>query len=437
MSPRSLIAILLVVCSFSLFAQSTTDPSGHWEGVVHAPAMDVVVAFDLAKNGEGKLSGTFDNAAENIHGLPLANVAADGIAMTFAIAGNGGGVCHAKIDGQSMKGMFTMGAGAKSVDLPIELTRTGDAKIAAAPKSPAITKELEGKWSGTIDTGTAKKNVGLRLVNQSNASTGVIITSEGMELPISLIAQKESNVTLEVKSVGGSYAGTLNGSEMTGTWKQGNFSAPLKFVRSTPVDRWANALGGREKLAAIKTTYREATIELGAMKGTIKAWHSSDGRYRKEEQVGAFSTVETFDGTNGTLKQGDLPPHAMSGAELERARSTAYANWNAVFFALFPERRRGTLTLDGDDTVVMKPEGGIDWHVTLDPSTSLPKTMTHQQNDRTIKVDFVAYEPVDGIPFETEIHRSTGDPRFDAVIRFTKTVINPPLDASFFSIAAK
>jgi hypothetical protein len=168
------------------------------------------------------------------------------------------------------------------------------------------------------------------------------------------------------------------------------------------------------------------------MKGTLEVWHTSDGRYRKEEQVGAFKTIETFDGTNGTVQQGDAPPHAMTGLELARARSAPYANWNAVFFALFPERRHGTLTINDDDTLVMQPEGGIDWHVALDPATSLPKTMTHQQGDHTITVTFVSYEPVNGIPFESEIHRSTGDPHFDAVIRFTKTVINPPLDAALF-----
>jgi len=205
------------------------------------------------------------------------------------------------------------------------------------------------------------------------------------------------------------------------------------FAQSPPaVERWANAVGGREKVAAVKATYREATIEIGAMKGTIKAWHTADGKYRKEEQIAAFSSIETFDGTNGTLQQGDAPPHAMAGAELERARSTPYANWNAVFFAFFPEGRHGTLAVEGDDTLVLKPEGGIDWRVTLDPKSALPKTMTHKQGDRTITVTFVSYETVEGLQFEKEIHRSTGDPRFEVVIRFTKTAINPPVDASLF-----
>jgi hypothetical protein len=100
------------------------------------------------------------------------------------------------------------------------------------------------------------------------------------------------------------------------------FSVAAFAADNTIVDRWASAVGGREKVAAVKSTYREATIEVGGFTGTIKAWHSADGRYRKEEQVGMYSTVEIFDGTNGTLQQGAAPPRRMEGAELERARST-------------------------------------------------------------------------------------------------------------------
>src|SRR5262245_29839701 len=192
----------------------------------------------------------------------------------------------------------------------------------------------------------------------------------------------------------------------------------------SPVDRWANAVGGREKVAAIKALYREATVEVAGVTGTIKAWHTADGKYRKDERVATFWNIETFDGTTGAIQQGAAPPRPMGDAELARARSSAFANSNAVFFAFFPERHGGSLALEGDDTIVLKPEGGIDWRVILDPETSLPRTMIHKEGDRTITVTLVGYETVDGIRFENEIHRSTGDPRYDAVIRFTQTVVN-------------
>jgi len=136
------------------------------------------------------------------------------------------------------------------------------------------------------------------------------------------------------------------------------------------IDRWAKAVGGREKVAAVKAIYREATIDVAGYQGSIKAWHTCDGKYQKEEQVGMFSTIETFDGTDGTVQRGSAPPQKISAA-----RATPFANWNSVFFAFFPERRHGNVAIEDDGTIVLEPEGGIAWRITLDPQTSLPKTM--------------------------------------------------------------
>ena len=213
--------------------------------------------------------------------------------------------------------------------------------------------------------------------------------------------------------------------------------ASAALAAGNPVDRWARAVGGRDKVAAIKSIYREGTLDWNGFQGTIKVWHTADGKYRKEEQVGTYSTIETFDGANAAVQQGATPPRAITGADLAVASSKRYANSNAMFFAFFPERRHGSVDFEGDDTLVLKPEGGVEWRVTLDPQTSLPKTMVHEEGGRTITVTFDSYETVDGIRLEKEIHRSAGVPGMGAVIRFTKTVINAPVDAAMFSINAK
>jgi hypothetical protein len=196
-------------------------------------------------------------------------------------------------------------------------------------------------------------------------------------------------------------------------------------------DRWAAAVGGRDRLSSVAAVYREATIDVAGYQGTIKAWHTADGHYRKEERIATLSTVETFDGTRGMLREGTTAPAPLVGADLERTRSMPFANWNAVFFALFPSRLRGMRAAEGDD-IVFRPEGGIDWHVTLDPKTGLPATMTHQEGPRTVVVTFVSYETIDGLTFEQEIRRSNGNPQFNAVIRFSKTVVNPSIEPSLF-----
>jgi hypothetical protein len=220
----------------------------------------------------------------------------------------------------------------------------------------------------------------------------------------------------------------------------GLFLASLGFAQmalaGNLVERWAAAVGGRDRLAEVNAIYREGTIELSGGVGTLRVWHTADGRYRKEESGGSFTRIETFDGVEALVKTGAAPVQRLAGAQLARAISQAYANTNAIFFAFFPERRRGELVIEGEHTVVLRPAGGIDWRVELDPATSLPAAMLHAEGERTIRVDFVAFDTFDGLRAETEIRRSPGDPRLNAVIRFTKTVLNPPIDAALFTIDA-
>jgi hypothetical protein len=209
--------------------------------------------------------------------------------------------------------------------------------------------------------------------------------------------------------------------------------ASLALAADDLIERWATAAGGRDKVAAIKVIYREATLEFGVYQGTLKVWHTADGKYRKEEKIGDLSSVEVFDGAKGTIKEGNAPPREMTSAELEISRAKRFANANAMFFAFFPERRHGTVAVDTGNTIVLKPEGGVEWRVTLDPQTFLPKTMVHKEGERTITVTFDSYETVEGMKLEKEIHRTAGGPN-SAVIRFTKTVINPAIEPSLFAI---
>jgi hypothetical protein len=202
----------------------------------------------------------------------------------------------------------------------------------------------------------------------------------------------------------------------------------------SPIDHWAQAVGGRDRLVALKSIYREATLEFGPYTGTIKVWHTADGRYRKEEQIANMSTIETFDGTEGFVQQGEESARKMTPLEAAVAASKRFANSNALFFVFFPERRRGTVAVEGENTVVLKPEGGIGWLVTLDQEKWLPKTMVHTEGGQTVTVSFKEYETVDGYTFEKEIMRAAGNSGQSARIRFTKTVVNPDVSGVRFSL---
>src|SRR5262245_64932325 len=84
---RSLIvASLLLAPASSLSAQKAADPSGHWEGTLKVPNMEIKVEIDLAKN-KGEMAGTFSQPEQGVKGLPLSTVATDGRSVKFVVKG--------------------------------------------------------------------------------------------------------------------------------------------------------------------------------------------------------------------------------------------------------------------------------------------------------------------------------------------------------------
>lgn len=232
---RSLRIFILIALSLTIpLRAQPTDPTGHWEGAIQAPGKDVKIEIDLAKK-DGKLAGTFGTPEQNESGIPLSNVAAQGTTVTFELkVSSGGGTFQGTLsaDGKSMSGDYVTSHGAS---VGFNLTRTGEAKIEALLPSPPIAKELEGSWTGTVNVNGEQRQVGLKMANHPDGtSTASIISSQGVEINITRITNKGSNLNLDVKNIGGSWVGTVNAdsTELSGTWTQGKFTAPLVFHRA-------------------------------------------------------------------------------------------------------------------------------------------------------------------------------------------------------------
>ena len=132
-----LLGVLLLARASSLLAQPSPDPSGHWEGTLRAPNMEVKVEIDLARNGHGAFFGTFGEPAQGVKGLPLSSVDVEASKVRFVVKG---GPDPATFDGTlAADGTSISGDVSQSgFTIPMQLARTGDARIAPAPKSAAI-----------------------------------------------------------------------------------------------------------------------------------------------------------------------------------------------------------------------------------------------------------------------------------------------------------
>jgi hypothetical protein len=229
---RTLIVLATLLLSSPLArAQSPVDPSGHWEGSLQLPAMDVAFQIDFVKQASGELAGAISIPMQHLTGLPLTKIAVDGATITFGARSDQMMAGSLSADGQSMTGDFSMsGLGA-----PFTLTRTGDAKMPARPRGAAIAKALEGKWQGTLDVDGGLHLV-LTLANEPDgASVGTVVNLDegGLTIPVA-IASDGASIRLTSTATEGVFAATLNqaGTELTGTYSQGGVTLPLTFTRA-------------------------------------------------------------------------------------------------------------------------------------------------------------------------------------------------------------
>ena len=235
-----LATIAALFLPIALLAQGKADPSGHWEGTVKAAEAELKIEVDLTRKAGGALTGTFHQPSEGVKGLPLSTVALEGRTVRFVVKGGDNVstfVGDLSDDGKTISGNVNQHGGGS---VPFTLTRTGDARMVAVPKSAAVGKEFEGTWNGALDLGVRQMRVIVQMTNQRDGTaTGTVVTPDGsgVEIPIA-IKQNGSNLTLDVPSIGATYVGALNASgEIVGTWTQGPNGIPLTLRRDAAIKK--------------------------------------------------------------------------------------------------------------------------------------------------------------------------------------------------------
>lgn len=214
----------------ALLAQAPVDPSGHWEGTVPTPNMELQIEIDLTRASGGALTGTFGQPQQGVKGFPLSSVDVSARTVHLVVkAGEEPAAFDGAIgeDGKTMTGMVTQGA----LSLPFTLTRTGEAKVIATPRSAPIAQELEGAWNGVLTLDGRPMHIVLKMANQADgAASGTVMSPEGsgVEIPV-VITRAGTTLTIDVPQIGAVFRGELNAdfTTVTGTWTTQSLAFPL------------------------------------------------------------------------------------------------------------------------------------------------------------------------------------------------------------------
>jgi hypothetical protein len=230
---KNIFRYLLACGCFTLvvaIAVAQTDPSGHWEGTIDVPNGPTRLALDLAKNEKGVWVASLGAPEQKVSGLRVTEISVVGSEVRFAAPDlPGSPTFELTLADGKLRGALLV----QALSLALEMQRTGDAKVDIAQPSPAVSKELEGDWEGTLSLPNGQSlAVAIHFKNQADGTVEATIDSpsQGAQgVPLRGVAQKGAVVEFAVQAVGGSYQGTLNkeGTEIAGEWTQRQAAAPL------------------------------------------------------------------------------------------------------------------------------------------------------------------------------------------------------------------
>ena len=175
---------------------------------------------------------------------------------------------------------------------------------------------------------------------------------------------------------------------------------------NTIISRWTEAVGGAQRVAAVKTIYRRSESDEDGLKGTRQEWITQKLQRREHVDHVHDQTTTVFNGKQGWLLDWNGKTQTLHGDDLKLIQALGIMH---SFAALRGEA--GAAESLGDDPtgkfamLRFSPPGGFPITYYLDRATFLPAKAEIPSFDGTETISFSDWHEVNGlkVPFEEKL----------------------------------
>ena len=213
--------------------------------------------------------------------------------------------------------------------------------------------------------------------------------------------------------------------------------APARPSQDEILDRWAAALGGRPRLAALRSVHLIARLEIGGREGRFETWYTAHGeRHDVTEIPGLFRQEIIFDGIRGWVREASGKVRPLNEAELEDQITSVF---QATYAWLLPGRFPIDVVVSKVSpdqaawVLAIHPRHGTPYAVFLDRETFLPLRLEQHSPDRTTVQTLSSWREVAGIRFPWHARQSSGDPKLDLDFAVQRIEFDAALDPQLFT----
>jgi len=202
---------------------------GDWAGTLDAGPAQLRLLLHIKADQNGALSGTLDSIDQGANDIPISNVAfKDGKLSLNVAAVNGTYEGTVNKDATEINGTWTQG---QALDLNFKRAQAQ----AAAPKAATPT-DIDGTWTGKLETSSAILTINLKIANMDTGLAAQIQSPDQAPnwAPANSISREGDKLTVEFKAFGAIYEGKISADHTTidGKFTQMGNELPLVLKKS-------------------------------------------------------------------------------------------------------------------------------------------------------------------------------------------------------------
>ncbi len=208
-------------------AVAESQLAGDWQGTLSAGSVQLRLVLHVTATKDGSLTATMDSVDQGAYGIPITTVTLKDSKFSLVVD-----AVHGTYEGTVNKDASEID-GTWSQGQPIELNfrRSATPLPPPAPPKPAPPTDIDGTWTGTLNTGATELHVIFKIVNTQDGLTAQMQSPDQSPvwIPANSVTRVGATLIINLQGWGITFEGAISGDlgSIDGTFTQGNVKLPL------------------------------------------------------------------------------------------------------------------------------------------------------------------------------------------------------------------
>ncbi|MGO8932668.1 MAG: hypothetical protein ACLPLZ_01060 [Terracidiphilus sp.] len=212
-------------------AVAESQLAGDWQGTLSAGGAELRLVLHMGAARDGSLTATLDSVDQGAYGIPVSAISVNGTAFKMTVdAVHGTYTGTVNKDASEIDGTWSQGQ-------PIDLNfhRSATPLPPPAPPKPAAPTDIDGSWTGVMNTGATELHLIFKVVNTADGLMAQMQSPDQSPvwIPASSVTRVGATVIIKLQGLAITFEGTISGDlgSIDGSFTQGNVKFPLLLKR--------------------------------------------------------------------------------------------------------------------------------------------------------------------------------------------------------------